>query len=220
MSEMLKIEVTKRADQGTSAARRLRAAGRTPAVVYGGKGEATAVDMDSHEFAMLVQHHGTSMILELTVDGDETRNVMVKEVQFHPVSGVIDHVDFMEVSMTETIVATVPVVLVGESPGEALGGVLEQLISEVEVECLPMALPSQIEIDISHLEFGHHLSVADIDAGEGVAIVTDGDVIAASVHEPRVSAAAAAAAAEEGEGGEAAGEGEEAAEGAAQPAGA
>jgi large subunit ribosomal protein L25 len=205
MSEMLKIEAKKRTDLGTSGARRLRAAGRTPAVVYGAKKAPESVDMDAHEFAMLVQHHGASMILEVSVDGEKT-NVMVKEVQFHPVSGVVEHVDLMEVSMTEVIVATVPVILVGESAGESAGGVLEQLISEVDVECLPMALPSQIEIDITNLEIGHHINVSDIDAGEGVAVVTDGDVIAVSVHEPRVSAAAAAAAAEEGD----AGEGEEA----------
>jgi large subunit ribosomal protein L25 len=193
MSEMLKIEVKKRLEQGTGAARRLRAAGRTPAAVYGGKGEPISVEMDSHTFQMLVQHHGTSMILEMAIEGEEARNVMVKEVQFHPVRGHVAHVDFMEVSMTETLVAAVPVHLVGTSAGEEGGGVLEQLISEVDIECLPMALPSKIEIDITSLDIGHHLSVCDIETGEGVKIVTSGDVIAVSVHMPRVSAAAAAA---------------------------
>lgn len=187
MARETKIAAETRNETGKGVARRLRAAGALPAVLYGSGKEARWLQIDEHSFEQILLHHtGESLIVDLTIDGGDPLKVLLKEVQHHPLTGSPLHADFVEVSMTEKFTVSVPVVLVGEAPGIELGGVLDQLVRDVEIECLPTDLVEEIEVDVSGLNIGDSLQVGDIVVGPELTIVTAPDIAVATVVPPRV----------------------------------
>jgi large subunit ribosomal protein L25 len=153
---------------GKSALRHLRQEGKIPGMVYGKKMDATPVQLDGKTFEHFLKRHGSGGLVELQVQ-DAGGPAVIKEVQRHPVSGRVLHLDFQHVSMEDTITAHVPLVLTGDTTDlVANGGIVEQQITELTVHCRADHLPDQIVVDISNLEIGHGITIADLQLPEGV----------------------------------------------------
>jgi large subunit ribosomal protein L25 len=199
---------------GKGVARKLRAAGRIPAVVYGKGVESQAISVDPSALQRLLQSTGAGMntLIELSVDG-AMRTVLVKELQRDPVRGRPLHTDFYLVELDKTVEVAVPIHLVGRPEGVELGGILDHPLRELELECLPRAIPESVDVDVTALDVGDSIHVRDLELPEGVSVRTDGNLAVASVIAPAVVEEPVAEEAEEAEEGEeAAVEGEEAAE--------
>jgi large subunit ribosomal protein L25 len=198
------IPASVRSEVGTRAARRLRAAGKIPAVVYGRGAESLPVEVDEAAFLRAVpQTAWYSTVIQLNIEGaprsESKRTVMITEVQQDLVKRRILSVDFHRISLRERVQAHVPVVAVGQSPGIKQGGILEHLVHEIAVECLPTDIPEHFEADISALEIGHSLRVRDLEAPEGVRIAAPEDEVVMLVAPPvRVEEVAPAPLGEEG----------------------
>jgi len=202
---------------GKGVARRLRAAGRIPAVVYGKGAETKAISIDPKALQRLLQSSGAGMntLIELSVDGTE-RTVLVKELQRDPVRGRPVHTDFYLVELDQKVEVSVPIHLVGRPEGVEAGGILDHPLREIELECLPRAIPESVSVDVSALEIGDSIHVRDLELPEGASVRTDGHLAVASVIAPAVVEEPAAEELAEGE--EVAAEGEEAAEAPAEAA--
>jgi large subunit ribosomal protein L25 len=181
-----KLTAEPRADHGKGVARKLRAAGRIPAVLYGHDQESMALSVDAHDmFRVLHTSAGANVLVDLKVDGTE-HLVLPREIQRNHIKGTIVHVDFLAVSRTETIQVNVEVVDVGEAPGVKQGGVVDHHLREVLVECFPQDVPEQIEADISGLDLGDTLHVGDLPAPAGVTILTSPEETVLAVIVPAV----------------------------------
>lgn len=208
MAHEIKVEAQARTAAGSGAAGRLRRDGWLPAILNTIEAASIPIQVQTHEFEVMLRHHASeNLIVDLSVDGKKALKALLKEVQHHPVSGNCLHLDFLEISMTQKMQANVLIELVGESPGVEAGGVLEHILREVEVECLPAALVECIYVDVSALGIGDSVAVADIVAPEGMTILTDDSIAVAAVSAPRVAEETETEAAEGAEG-EAAVEGE------------
>lgn len=187
MTETTAIEVQPR-DVIGKANRRLKAAGQIPGVLYGVNREPMPVAVDRHDFEYMMQHHGTgATIVKMSIAGQsDTVNAIIKDVQVSPVKGQIMHIDFMAIRMDEVLQATAPVNFVGDAPGVKEGGVLLADLREFAIEALPKDLPEAIDVDISHLELNHSMTVADVVAPEGITILDDPEVTVCSVTLPTV----------------------------------
>jgi len=179
MSELsdLTINVAPREQTGRQACRKLRFAGRIPAVLYG-KDCNQSFSLDDREMRILLRKaSGTTSLLRLLGEKGEDELVLIKELQSDPIKNSILHIDFVQVHRGEDLQTKVPLVLIGEAEGvKTQGGVLEVLANEVEVRCRPSNLPSGLELDISELLLGGNLQVKDLPKIEGVAFVLDDDV--------------------------------------------
>ena len=213
-SDRVTLEVTERdAEQlGSRRVRRLRKDGLVPGVLYG-KGHARAIVVGERDLrAALTGRSGLHAIIDVVIEGQTTpHHAVLKDFQRNPIRGTLTHVDFHEVRLDRPIQATVNVQFVGESPGAKQGGVVQQVTRELRVEALPTGIPEHIEADISALEVGDTVRVADLEAIEGVAFLDDPETVLANCSIPRGITEleeAEAAEGEEGEEGEVAAEGE------------
>jgi large subunit ribosomal protein L25 len=188
MAEEKIIKAEKRDTKGTSEARRLRREGRIPGIVYGATGEPVSISLNRHTFGLMVRDFGHNFIGDLEIAGEATQKVLLKDIQYEPARGDILHADFVAVSMTETIQVSLPIEIVGEAAGVVAGGVLEQVLSEMEVECLPGNMVETIALDVSAMEIGDTLMVGDIQMPEGVKNISDVELAVVSIAAPRVSA--------------------------------
>jgi large subunit ribosomal protein L25 len=196
------LTVAPRSVLGKSVAK-LRRDGKTPANIYGHKVESKAVQADTHDLVHLMKRGSRNQIINLTVDGEgKPRNVMIRDVARDPVTHNVLHVDFYEVSMTETMKAQVRVVLIGDSDAVATyQGILLQMIETIEVEALPADIPAQFDCDVSvltQLEQSVHVRDLHIDESK-ITVMTDPDVVVARVASPRLAAEEETPAAAEGE---------------------
>ena len=183
MSELsdLTIKVAPREQTGRQACRKLRFAGRIPAVLYG-KDLNKSFSIDDREMRILLrQASGTTSLLRLLGEKGEDELVLIKELQTDPIKNSILHIDFVQVNRGEDLQTKVPLVLNGEAEGvKTEGGILEVLANEVEVRCRPSNLPSQIDLDISELLLGENLQIKDLAEIEDVAFVADEDTVLVS----------------------------------------
>jgi large subunit ribosomal protein L25 len=202
------LTVLARETRGDGPARRMRAEGLIPGVLYG-RSAPHAIAVEERELRRALHGPGgMHTILDVTV-GDQTtaHPSVLKDFQQHPVSGRILHIDLQEVRLDQPITVAVSVHLIGESPGAKEGGILSQQIREVNVEALPMEVPEHLELDISELAMGDALRLSDIPPIEGVTYLDDPDTVLVTVSAPRAIEEVEEAVAE-GEEGEAAAEGE------------
>ncbi len=184
--EQAKLRAETRAETGKGVARQLRRRGRLPAVVYGHGDESKALTVDAHEFDRLLSRiQAGTTVISLEVEGDDARQVLIREIQRHPYRLDPLHVDFFHIRADEKITVEVPVHLDGEPQGVTLGGILQQVRHELEVECLPNEIPSEFRVDVSALDIGDSIHVADIDS-RGVLILDEADLTVCSVVPPSV----------------------------------
>jgi len=203
-----------RSGTGKGFNRKLRATGKMPAIVYG-RGKATrSITLDPTLLSKILRasHSGINTLIDLRVGGAET-TVLVREIQRNPENGAWIHADLFEIDLQQAIEVRVPLHIVGRPIGVENGGILDHPLRELEIECLPRAIPDSIEVDVSALDVGDSLHVRDVVLPEGATMLSDPDLAVASVVLPKAEEEAAPAA----EAAEVAAEGA-AAEGAAAPA--
>jgi large subunit ribosomal protein L25 len=215
------LGVELRENRGKGVARKLRAAGRIPGICYRRNAEAVPISLDPKELDVLLRKasSGINTLIDLKVAGGgdfDGRQVLVKELQRDPISGAYLHADLYAVDLLQKITVSIPINLTGTAIGVSLGGgILDHAMRELEVECLPNAIPEEFAVDVSEIEVGQSLHVRDIPIPEGVDVLNDPDVSIMSVVAPVAEEEAPAEEVEEGEG---EGEGEVAAEGTAEGA--
>jgi large subunit ribosomal protein L25 len=198
MSEY-KLAAENRSEAGKGAARRLRASGRVPAVLYGHGTKPQHLSVDARQFGQALRTDaGVNVLISLEVGRDQ-HLALAKEIQRHPVKGNLIHVDFIQVRRGEKVHVQVPVHLVGEAPGAREGGILDQDLYQLNVEAEVTAVPEAVEADVSGLGIGEVLRVADLKAPDGAAILDDSEASVVSVVAPTVEAEPEAEEAEEGE---------------------
>lgn len=189
---ILKADV--RTETGKTAAKNLRAKRIVPANVYKGGSDALSLQVPIDDLAEALQTKaGENVLITLKIAGDgkvvKDKTVLIKEIQREPIRDGILHVDFNEISLTETLKINVPLSSKGEPVGvKAEGGMLEHIMWEVQVECLPTNIPEKLEVDVSGLKLGESLHVKDIIAPEGVKIMNDPELITMIVKAPKVEA--------------------------------
>jgi len=193
---VIQLKGSRRDGTGKGAARKARAAGQIPAVLYGHGETPQPVAVEFREFEVALRNHkGSNAIVNLNVAGTEV-TALVRDVQYDPLSRAIIHLDFQHISLTEHIEVDVPVHFVGTPVGvKDGGGILEHIMRTVEVRCLPTAIPPAIDLDVSKLEVGESLHVRDIQA-QDLQILSDPDTTVATVVAPTVTEEAAAPGAE------------------------
>jgi large subunit ribosomal protein L25 len=176
------LEAQKREPGTKGAARRVRVAGKIPAVIYGAGKEASSVAVDPRQvLRILKSESGHNTIFDLALDSDRVK-AMIVDWQFEPIKGTLLHVDLQRIAMDKRLTVTVPVVLKGEAIGvKTEGGILEQLTREIEIECLPADIPKNIEVDISHLVFGVEVRVKDLPHNPKLKFLTDEDQMIAHI---------------------------------------
>jgi len=182
------LAVEKREIMGKGPAKKLRSAGKIPAVIYGQGEKSVPLVIDEKMFhAILHSHHGENVIFEIQIPGRKTGlKAILREVQHQPVSGEILHIDFQHISMTKKITVQVPVSLIGTPEGvKNKGGILEHILYELEVECLPGDIPEHIEVDVSYLDVGDSVHVSDIPVTQ-LKILTDLERSVATVVPPTI----------------------------------
>jgi large subunit ribosomal protein L25 len=218
-AERVKLEVREREDVGSRASRRLRRQGLIPGVLYGRGKLPHAICVPERELRRaLTGSHGLHAILDVVLDGQKTTHASIlKEAQQDPVKGRLIHVDLHEVRLDQPIQAQVVVELVGESEGVKEGGVLSQVVREINVEALPMEVPERIELDVSGMAIGDTLRLADLGTREGVTYLDDPEETVLAIVTMPTRIVEPEPEEEELEEGEVA-EGEEAPEGAEAPA--
>lgn len=196
----LKAEI--REGRGKGLARRLRAAGRIPAVIYGRGVQDRSLSVDALEVERLFSRISVeNTVINLDVEGT-TVPVLVREVQSHPFKPQILHVDFYQVRAGEKVSVQIPLQLTGTPEGVKAGGVLDVTLHEVAVRCVPSAIPESIEVDVSGLQIGDALHVGDISMPKGVELETDAATTVCTVSVPTVAALGTESEAPEGVGGE------------------
>tara|TARA_Y200000002_G_scaffold366099_1_gene356702 strand:+ start:948 stop:1640 length:693 start_codon:yes stop_codon:yes gene_type:complete len=182
MSKFEKLNVDIRKEHGTSAARRTRLQNKVPAVVYHAGVEAIPLSVDKISLNKALRTG--QMIFEVNVE-DKDQFVLVKEIQYHPVTDEIIHVDFQKVKEDEKISLEVAVRSSGESQGVKLGGLLVQMLNSVTIKCRPAEIPEFLEIDVTNMEMNTNLFVKDIILPEDVEMLTADDIAVVSVQEPK-----------------------------------
>jgi large subunit ribosomal protein L25 len=185
----LQVELRERAGKGV--ARKLRAAGRIPGVVYGRKVPPVPVSLDPQLLRRVLvrSEAGLNTLFELAVAGGgplQGKPVLVRELQRDPVKGTYLHADLLVVDLLQKIQVSVPIHVVGKAHGVELGGILDHSLREIELLCLPTAIPKEIQIDVSALEVGDSLHVRDLALPEGVELRSDPDLSVVSVVVPAV----------------------------------
>jgi len=188
MDEII-LEVELREETGRIKVKDLRQKGFIPAVVYAAGAASQAIKVPRREFVHLLhEYHLENTLINLKVKNDKkqkTRACLIKEIQYHPVAGNIVHIDFNEISLTKSIKVNVPVMAKGEPVGvKQEGGSLEQILWEIEVECLPTDIPKNIEVDVSQLKLNESIAVKELVLPPKVKVLNDPEAKVLSVVEP------------------------------------
>jgi large subunit ribosomal protein L25 len=189
------LEAVKRDTRGKNEARRLRVAGRIPAVVYGGANqEPLAVSVDPKILSRILHSEsGVNTLIDLKVDGGASARVLVKDFLLHPIDHKLLHADFYRLSLDKKITVTVPVELKGEAKGVKLqGGVLDFPNRDIEIEVLPTEIPEHLEIDVTELTIGQGVRLRDLAEGAKWTPVSDPDTLIVHVVPPRAAEETAA----------------------------
>jgi large subunit ribosomal protein L25 len=197
--ERVKLVVQNRSVLGSAESRRLRRQGLIPGVLYG-REQPVAISIPERDLrAALTGEGGTNAVLDVVVDTGTAHASVLKEYQLDRVRGTITHVDLQEVRLDQPIHATVPLHLTGEAAGAKEGGVLNQVVTEITVEALPMEVPAAVEFDVSGIHLGESAHLLQVALPEGVTLLDDGDAVFVSVTQPTREEEPEAAEAAEGE---------------------
>src|SRR5262245_27347124 len=189
--ETVEMTIQRRTAGGKGAARKLRNAGQVPAVLYGPKRGAAHVSVEMLQFERRLAHLEGSHLIRLVhaggADGEvHDRMVLLREMQRHPVTGLVLHADFYEVDLTERLVVSVPLRFSGKAVGVVGGGILQPILREVEVECLPTEIPEVIDVDVTELGIHDAIHLTDLKLPEGVQTVSEATQTLVTVLPPTV----------------------------------
>jgi len=181
-----------RDEKGKQANKALRKSGSIPAVVYGHNEDPIVLSCDEKELELLLHTAaGENVVLNLKImkqgaqKEERSEPVIIKEIQHNPIKGNILHIDFNHISLTEKITVKVPLEIKGEAAGVKMGGLVEHILWELEVECLPTQIPEKITINVSTLEIGDAIHIKDITVPDGVTVLNDPDQVAITVEPPK-----------------------------------
>ncbi|MDP6979294.1 MAG: 50S ribosomal protein L25 [Myxococcota bacterium] len=196
------LAVELRTETGKGVARKLRAEGRIPAVLYGHGNPSVSLTLEAKTLERLLKasHAGLNTLIDLEGASEVSgKTVLVKELQRHPFAGTLTHADLYEIDVTSKLHVSVPIRLVGTAAGVKLGGVLEHMMREIDLLCLPSSIPDSVDVDISELEMGDTLHARDVNLPDGVETNVDEQLPVAHVALPRVEEEEEAEVGEEGE---------------------
>ena len=182
MADNVVLRASEREERGKNAARRLRASGMLPAVLYGDDG-STPLSVETRTLDYTLTHVGDNALYDIDL-GSGKATARVVDAHRDPVTGLLIHVDFAPVNMRERIEITVPLTLVGEAAGAEEGGVLQQVAYEIQVETLPGDIPQEITLDVTNLGMNENLTLGDLTLPEGVALLSEPEEVAAVVTAP------------------------------------
>lgn len=186
--ETVQIEARMRNEQTKGSNNRMRGKSFIPAVLYGKEVENTSIVVSEKEMDKIIAKGGENIFAKLSLDKEgsvEEYNVILKEVQRHSVKGTLSHIDFYQVSMSEKLNTIVPISLVGESIGVAEGGMVQQMLREIDIRCLPSDIPASVEVDISNLNIGESITVADLQTSDAFEIIEDPSTVIISIASPQ-----------------------------------
>ncbi|MBB6218812.1 large subunit ribosomal protein L25 [Anaerosolibacter carboniphilus] len=169
-----------RSEVGSNACHRVRNTGHIPGVVYGHHIATRLIEIDRKEIDTILREHGTNVFLSLDMDGRDS-TVLIKEIQRHPVSHDIIHMDFQEISNDKKIHTTVPIILRGREKVETKNSVVQHQLRELHIECLPQHVPNSIELDITMLSPNHPLRIADMEFGMELTVLNEANEVIASL---------------------------------------
>ena len=207
MSEQIVLNAEPRSDLGKGASRRLRKTGKVPAIIYGGDSDPVSITLAHNELIHELDNEAIySQVLSLNV-GKKKEDVILRDLQRHPFKNLVMHADFLRIDQKKAIHVTVPVHFINEEKCHGVkmeGGLLNHLVNEIEIMCLPKNLPEYLEVDVTDLKLGESLHLSDIKLPDGVEIVAlthgeDHDTGVAAVHKTRETKADTDEASEEGE---------------------
>jgi large subunit ribosomal protein L25 len=192
MSNHAKLSARVRPEAGTNPVKAVRARDSVPAVIYGSSVQPQNLEVNRREFEILLSHAaGESILIDLTVEenGKSANHLaLVQEVQHHPLRGDVLHIDFHAVSANETIEASIPIEPTGEADGvKNFGGILEIVLRELSISCLPKDLPEVLHVDVSGLKVGDAIHVRDLPLPKGVESTLDGEITVLSIAPPNVA---------------------------------
>lgn len=203
--ETIDISIQVREEMGKGKAGRVRRGGQLPGIFYGPKAQPVPLKIDRKELLKRISDLGASHLIRMKSDSSllDDKVALIKQVQMHPVTGDVIHVDLYEVDLQETLTVKVPLHFEGKAQGVVRGGILQPIVREIEVECLPQNIPSHLTLDVSLLDIGDALHVSSLSLPEGVTPLAETDltlvtVVAPSVEEAPKAAEAAPEAAAEG----------------------
>ncbi len=186
--ELIELSAGKREETGKGAARKLRVANAIPAIVYGKKIDPVKVSVGVNTFDRVIRENGTTgLFFDLKIEGEASRMVMLKEIQMDPFGLKYLHIDFHEIDMDQKVSVVVPVETEGISVGAKEGGMLQIIRRELEVLCKPKDTPESVVLDISQLDIGDAIHVADIDLGADIEIPYEANFTVITVVPPGVS---------------------------------
>lgn len=193
--ETIEIQVEPREAGAKGRAKQLRREGKLPGVFYGPKAKSVPLELNRKEFLSRVADVEGSHLIRIKSSSPllAERVALVKEMQFHPVTGEIVHADFYEVDLTAKVRVKVPLHFVGKAEGVVRGGILQPVAREIEVECLPMDIPEYFDVEVSSLDIGDSLHVKDLPIPEGVTVISESTLTLVTVVPPTVEEAPAAA---------------------------
>jgi len=193
--ETIEIQVEPREAGAKGKAKQLRREGKLPGIFYGPKAESVPLELDRRDFLSRVAGLEGSHLIRIKSSSPllAERVALVKEMQFHPVTGEVVHADLYEVDLSARIRVKVPLHFVGKAEGVVRGGILQPVVREIEVECLPMDIPEYFDVEVSSLDIGHSLHVKDLSIPEGVTAVYESNLTLVTVVPPTVEEAPAAA---------------------------
>ena len=184
---MSKLIVKKRNNQGTSSSRRMRSDGLLPGIIYGSDKESNIVEMNLNQVEKILKNHSSdSVLIEVDLEDEGPVRVLLKEVQYHPVTSSILHVDLQRVVAGKPIQVDVAIELNGEPEGVKSGGIIDHKIHSLSVECLPKDMIESIPVDITNLEIGDSLTVSDITVSSKIKILSDENLQVISINAPKV----------------------------------
>jgi large subunit ribosomal protein L25 len=187
------LNATPRTETGKGVARKLRAAGQFPAVIYGHGRQPQSLTINQREFDRLAERiRLTSTVIELAFDG-KTSRTLIRELQRDPIRRTVIHVDFQELVAGETVTVSVPLRFTGTPEGvKTGGGIFEEVVHNIEVECDPSNIPDHVDVDITNLTIGHSLHASDLKLPEGVELAADPEMTIAVVSAPKAEVEEAA----------------------------
>jgi large subunit ribosomal protein L25 len=203
--DAVEITIERRTDTGKGSVGRLRRTGIVPAVFYGPKRNTVNINVNAAEFEKKLLHLEGSHLIRLVNGGGDVdlhdKMALLREKQVHPVTGIVLHADFYEVDLTERLVVSIPLHFLGKAAGVVVGGILQPILRELEVECLPTEIPEFIDVDVSPLGIHEAVHVSDLTLPAGVTVVGDASrtvvtVVPPTIEETKPAEAAEAAPAE------------------------